>query len=520
MLEISPINPISFSTILGHEEYDYAQPFEFADTTKLQVLTDSDNLYCYLKECGTGTIVRTYFPDKIDTSISNQSFFCWEISIGFFGLEEGQYFLEVSNGDDEDLVSNPIYLAKKHEDTKLYIYSNSYNDFSVIFDTGITFTARIEGGIYNFTPKSDDEIYNDQKKNAVKLSAVPWQAFVLFVGNAGGIPDYIADKVNRIMACDTVKIDDQYYEKVDGAEWEVTRESEYPFSGLQLEIMPSVNNFLQRLSFDENEDNGNMVLKRLSLNYFNTAENITITGVAKKHTMLDYIAVSKAGADYTLKIGTTEGGSEIGEFEIEDNKTTLQVRYLFEGNQNIYISGITNASDISVVYDQVDEVVEAFGDVVPPTSDELPIGATIMYDQPLDVVLANFNVVTGLGYPDKPLAKWAISDGQGGRFQRRGRMPVGWEYGHSRYGTPGERGGRGDVVLVTGNLPPHTHSLKRLTRTDVKGGSNKHIAYPVNPWDYGEEGGWVETNIGNGLNSEPFDIIPYYTVSVFITKIA
>lgn len=227
----------------------YAQKFTIYEFTKLQILSDYSQITASLRNEITKEKIIDLVVTPVNTSIVGQTFLVYEIDVPFYDVVvEGYYYIELSYlkteiGTNVILLSEVLDLKNEHPKTLLFTYRNSVNNFDVIFDTGIEFNLRVEGTIQNFEPASNDEIYIDQKRNATKLYSLPYRLFTLFIGNAPGLPAWMNDKVNRIMSCDIIKIDDAYFEKNEGAEWEFSRQDDYPFFGMNIQITPVENKF-------------------------------------------------------------------------------------------------------------------------------------------------------------------------------------------------------------------------------------------------------------------------------------
>jgi len=280
IFQISPLNPIRFYNapnpedptkrglpydlpfVLYYQEprdgsYDfehskhkcYAQKFTIYDNTKIQILSDYDQITATIRDEISKQIIVTLNVVQVDTLIVGQTFLVYEIDVPFYELtQEGLYYVELKYFKDEIetdvvIISEVLDLKKDHPETMLFTYRNSVNNFDIIFDTGIEFNIRVEGTIENFEPASEDESYIDQKRNVTKLYSLPYRLFTLFVGNAPGLPAWMNDKVNRIMSCNIIQIDSAYFEKNDGAEWEFSRQDDYPFFGMNIQIAPVENKF-------------------------------------------------------------------------------------------------------------------------------------------------------------------------------------------------------------------------------------------------------------------------------------
>lgn len=79
--------------------------------------------------------------------------------------------------------------------------------------------------------------------------------------------------------------------------------------------------------------------------------NQVITGIFKLGTVLKKIYfLNTAAADLDIKIGTTSGGNELGEFIFSTSARVLDIDFLFESTQTVYISGITGLCTMFVEY--------------------------------------------------------------------------------------------------------------------------------------------------------------------------
>lgn len=148
-----------------------------------------------------------------------------------------------------------IEAGYENPETLLIEYSHDGNDFDVAFwPTGALgvqkfFQLRVEGGVSsdNVTPASKDVFYVDQVHDVVMLDSKPYNVFKFTFGNGRGIPNWMADKINRILSCSYVEIDGTQFLKNDGSKLEATREKGYPLAGWHIELVPAT----QRYSITE-----------------------------------------------------------------------------------------------------------------------------------------------------------------------------------------------------------------------------------------------------------------------------
>lgn len=532
VFQIAPINPIRFNTEFvdwydfeHSKEKCYYQKFQNSDTTIFQVLSDFPNFTVTLKDYETNSSVANLNYEELPVNFSGETFKAYNVTVPFLGLPEGYYYIQVTYTDENnvvnDIFSNPIHVAPLHKDTLLITYHNSENNFSVVFTDDTIFNLRVEGTIQDFQPEADDQIYFDQERNSTKLSSIPYRVFTLYIGNASGVPDWMGDKVNRAMSTDSIKIDGKDFEKNEGAEWEVERLEEYPFAGYTIDIVPTENLFMQRLILEDEEGTGRKVLYRKAANYFNQGGDFNVSNVFKNYTLLDYITIYRnSGNPYTLNVGVSPGGSEIGSFLIIDPAHTQTIRWAFDAPTVVYLSGLNGNNDISLVYEQLDEEGGGGGSGVPNPYPAIGIGAVVIYEGTDEQFAVDFDASTGLGNIGTQWEGYAICDGRNGTADRGGMFPIGYKANSIEYAQPGATGGEATHTLTEAELPTVnlTWKFERGQRNDVFNGRDG-IIYSSDP--SGKNNAPIDRNpiqpFGGG---EAHNNIPPYIVSIFVKKIA
>jgi hypothetical protein len=159
---------------------------------------------------------------------------------------DGTYYIKLNFrlADDETqdiYYSEPIDIKQTHENSVLLEYRHETNDFDMIFQKRLIdlktqieageinpydviatvplYQMRVKGGFYakGFAPASVDEIYADITHDQTILSSVPFNTKTLTIGDNAGVPNWQIDKVNRVLSCTFLRINDEYYTKADGA---------------------------------------------------------------------------------------------------------------------------------------------------------------------------------------------------------------------------------------------------------------------------------------------------------------
>lgn len=244
MISIGDVCPLFFEPL----KYEYAnkgsfrQCFDVSDGILLQVF------------CDGGETPSVSLNDKIHLDSSDVSLSTYEVKEGLvmhyadIRPSEGIYTVTVEGKESEEFEvcesSKGILIEYGHKD------NNSV--FDAIFwrgDDPFTFKLRVPGG---FKPSGvslevDNEQFANQKQEIVELYSIPYKTLTFSIGDADGVPYYMAELVNKILCLSDVRIGGESFvregnskpEKVEtlGKKelfmWSVTlRPSENPIAGM------------------------------------------------------------------------------------------------------------------------------------------------------------------------------------------------------------------------------------------------------------------------------------------------
>lgn len=450
-------------------------------------------------------------------NILDVTFKCYEAEILWAIVGEGDYYLTLTYNDGtNDIVyeTSPIQVRDEQPQTMLFECKNSENDKGVIFETGIVINFRVEGlKDRKFLPKSDSQLYTDQKYNQTQENSIPYRNFTIDIGTADGLPNWVIDKVNVLFSLDQKKVDGTYYEKEDdGTNFEPTRaDIGYNEDGWwSLSVVPQDNLFLQAYTTGENPINGDYKVVRDSKSYLNIAADVTASGIFKTNYVLDYAKITnKLLAPFTIKFGTTNGGNEIAEQDISSDLTSIvTLRYGFETAQDVYITGLTGQSvDIWLAFDKLDAVSVV---PAPAGSGGFVKNTVYMYEELTDGDFdIHWDVSTGLGRAGTGYEGCALSDGRNGTIDRAFLLPMPWD--RTLPATRDTSIGNVDNQLVqtVAQMPSHTHSYNLRIRGNV---------YP-NQTDNAD--GTIDSprTTGSAGLGQAMDITPHSLVTVFFVKI-
>lgn len=221
----------------------YAQKWMPEDIIHLQFQTDFTDIKVQVVDC-YDNVVKSVIPGTVSSSIDITPLVFKNVSIVLDDIPTGGYYLRIVLTVDtgtKNYVSEPFLVADLVENSILIHYSDSTNDYDVAFDTDILFQFRVEGAFTGFIPENKSKVYEDQNLNNVRLSSFPFRSYKIVIGGAEGVPDWVADKVNRIFSCDYTSIDGGQFVRNEGSRMEPKREENYPMAGWTMDIREADN---------------------------------------------------------------------------------------------------------------------------------------------------------------------------------------------------------------------------------------------------------------------------------------
>jgi hypothetical protein len=224
----------------------YYQPWMNVDTISLQFQSELNPVKISLIDIDE----RVYHSVNMTMGayvFDNPNLHIYEISLPLTSYDPGLYFLKIEAGPLTDgaypvtLISEPLEIAAVHKHTVLLEYQHYeyYND--IAFETGFAPELRVRATLKYKNPTSKDTLFEDQPLNLKMLQSKPFRIWELKIGGATGIPDYLADALNRILGCSSILIDGKPYTKSEGAKMEESTQSNYPMRGWSVELRETEN---------------------------------------------------------------------------------------------------------------------------------------------------------------------------------------------------------------------------------------------------------------------------------------
>lgn len=162
------------------------------------------------------------------------------------GLPEGPvYYIAPAN----DLAQNvaicepikPVADYPVNQPTLLFEFTSSVNKQATVFSTGFRSAFRVDGWIDQFSAESKFVTFEDQPADLELQNGVPYEKYVLNIGCADGVPDWVVRKIDRILLLDTVLIDGKAFTRDAEAKWEKRTSDSWPKGWYSIAIRPAEN---------------------------------------------------------------------------------------------------------------------------------------------------------------------------------------------------------------------------------------------------------------------------------------
>lgn len=225
MIKIGDICPLFFSPVKDKYaiDVDYIQRFHTTDKILLQIFADD------------GEVASASLNDLIKGTSSNIQFLTYEVNasvmmyyVVFTSLPDSIYSITFERKESEpfEVCSDSNIL----EETALIRYSHKDNNsaFDNIFwigDTQQVFEWRVEAGFKpaGYSAKIDNEQYRNQRQEIEELYAVPYDSYVLTIGNSCGVPYWFGRHLNRILCMSMFDVNGERYVRSENSVPEISQ---------------------------------------------------------------------------------------------------------------------------------------------------------------------------------------------------------------------------------------------------------------------------------------------------------
>ena len=253
----------------------YAQPFQTSDTINAQIQVNPTyvtDYALYLYDCNDNK--KKTATKQTMATLSGWRYVHFNM-IPPTSLADGIYYavmkVTLYTGQTDWYISEPLDIRATHSNTITIDYANNQNDFDMVFNSGaigsdlsrittltarrtsVLYRIRVHGGKWSSgqVPSSDDVIYTNQSWDAQIVSSIPYEVIKWTFGDGRGIPQYLADKINRALAMTNVQINSTAMCKIEGAKLEGAWDNRYPMAAYSIDMMYSDNDYADDYSFNK-----------------------------------------------------------------------------------------------------------------------------------------------------------------------------------------------------------------------------------------------------------------------------
>jgi len=276
IIKIPYINPIKYTEV-GYDqlpEYlskhmddypyidairDYEQQVPFwqqwgnTDSIRQQLYSNIGPVTQNVIDCQGNVLLSSNWQQKQEDA-NNPTLFLYESDLDLSPFT-GVFFLQLDFNGLYSLISEPQIISPVLTDTLLVEFTNTRFYENMIFEDGFNPMLRIAGQLKFKEPGSKRLVYEDDPLNAEILDAKNFRIWTLLIGGVGGLPDYLVDKVNRILGCDGLRIDGKYFTVDPGGKLDQEGLENYPMRGWKIDMREKMNRSSKYFSTDVNTDN-------------------------------------------------------------------------------------------------------------------------------------------------------------------------------------------------------------------------------------------------------------------------
>lgn len=249
-----------------YDKPGYCQPFQKNDIIFLQLLSNFGVHNVELLTCD-GIQIDTFEFAHVPSSIEGTGQKVFQLAAALNTYPEGVYKIRITSGAPVLYVyeSELFDLRTLHANSVQIKYKHDENDFQTVFETGIEFIFRTFGGFppEQYKPGNDTTVFIDQSRNGIVLARKTYDIDKFLLGDAGGVPREIIQKMNDILGCSSNIFDGKQYVVNDGADFNVVNQDLYPMAGWGIDLRPADNARRKRFQADGNSNNPTTVIYNL-----------------------------------------------------------------------------------------------------------------------------------------------------------------------------------------------------------------------------------------------------------------
>lgn len=232
------------NTILDwQQDVEWCQPWQTSDIIHLQLQSTYGPVSLIMYRYSDDLVIDTIPFSEVLPNANDPDLKIFEVDVDLSTYDPGKYYFKITFGSPVALTlkSENIELSERIENSLLLEYSHPSFREDMIFETGIQPGIRVAGSITYDKTASKDTLFEDQPLNMEMLRSVNYRLWKLNLGGTFGIPDYMADKISRMLGCSTLLVDGKYYAKQEGASLDPNEIDEYPLRGWSISLREKLN---------------------------------------------------------------------------------------------------------------------------------------------------------------------------------------------------------------------------------------------------------------------------------------
>lgn len=193
---------------------NYFQKWQTNDSFDVQFITQGLAASLSVIDCDGVTIDTITLTQTSNPAITSpKQLYLGTVDCSLFPENKVVYLVAVfgSGPTAKTFISEPMMAAADWPETILIDYSNDNNQTDMIWNAPYSGKIRVEGYIDRFRPGGRLSQFEDQPLDIVNLNGEPTRTYDLLIGSDFGVPDWMIDKINRILMLDNVSIDGYAY---------------------------------------------------------------------------------------------------------------------------------------------------------------------------------------------------------------------------------------------------------------------------------------------------------------------
>lgn len=254
----------------------YFQKWQSNDSFKLQFITKGVGVEIDIINCNqqvVDTITMTQVADA--AIISPYTLFEGTVDCSTLPQNEALYvYARFGIGAGlREFISEPMLIAADWPTTVLIEASHDANQPDMIFSTKYTTKLRVENSGYKYQPSSKFTSYEDNNLSLELLDGEPSRKYQLVIGGDFGVPDWLIDKVNRMLLLDNVLIDGQALTIEQDAQLEEQEIAGSPYSLYSITLRDKVNRAGTPIDATGIVDNGFSVIYNINTRGFSSTQS-------------------------------------------------------------------------------------------------------------------------------------------------------------------------------------------------------------------------------------------------------